>query len=99
MLDQGVYVQFDTIGKNNYFPDTRRVDMLAELISLGYAERIMLSMDITRRSHLQANGGSGFSYLIDTFVPMLISAGISQSQVETLLRDNPAAFFNRHACK
>lgn len=99
MLDQGVYVQFDTIGKNNYFPDARRAAMLSALINRGFAERIMLSMDITRRSHLQANGGSGFCYLIDTFVPMLLSAGISQSQVETLLRDNPASFFNRHACK
>jgi phosphotriesterase-related protein len=95
MLDKGVYVQFDTIGKNSYFPDTRRVEMLQALIARGFGDKIMLSMDITRRSHLQANGGSGFSYLVDTFVPMLLGAGITQRQVDTLLRDNPATFFGR----
>jgi len=95
MLDQGVYVQFDTIGKNSYFPDTRRVEMLSALISRGFTQQIMLSMDITRRSHLQANGGLGFGYLVDSFVPMLLQAGVRQQDVDTLLCDNPAAFFGR----
>jgi len=97
MLDKGVYVQFDTIGKNSYFPDTRRVEMLQALIERGFGNKIMLSMDITRRSHLQANGGIGFNYLVETFVPMLLASGISQRQIDTLLRDNPAAFFGRSA--
>ncbi|HFT8250543.1 TPA: phosphotriesterase-related protein [Yersinia enterocolitica] len=80
MIDMGVYVQFDTIGKNSYFPDERRIAMLVTLAERGLLDKVMLSMDITRRSHLKANGGSGFSYLVDSFVPMLLAAGISSAQ-------------------
>lgn len=94
MIDMGVYVQFDTIGKNSYFPDERRIAMLVTLAEHGLLDKVMLSMDITRRSHLKANGGSGFSYLVDSFVPMLLAAGISHHQVEMMLRHNPNKFFN-----
>ncbi|CNI23712.1 phosphotriesterase-related protein [Yersinia bercovieri] len=93
MIDMGVYVQFDTIGKNSYFPDERRVAMLVTLAQHGLLDRVMLSMDITRRSHLTVNGGSGFSYLVDSFIPMLLAAGISQAQLEMMLRHNPNKFF------
>ncbi|MBW5819116.1 phosphotriesterase-related protein [Yersinia enterocolitica] len=93
MIDMGVYVQFDTIGKNSYFPDERRIAMLVTLAERGLLDKVMLSMDITRRSHLKANGGSGFSYLVDSFVPMLLAAGISHAQVEMMLRHNPNKFF------
>ncbi len=93
MIDQGAYVQFDTIGKNNYYPDTKRVLMLVALAERGLLDHVMLSMDITRRSHLKANGGLGFDYLLTTFVPMLLAAGLAQADVDLMLRDNPSVFF------
>ncbi|EOU2462993.1 phosphotriesterase-related protein [Vibrio navarrensis] len=93
MLDQGCYVQFDTIGKNSYYPDGKRAATLALLCERGYEKQLMLSMDITRRSHLKANGGLGFSYLMDEFVPLLKQHGIDQTQIDTLLRTNPARLF------
>lgn len=93
LLDQGVYIQFDTIGKNSYYPDEKRVRTLVELSKRGYLERVMLSMDITRKSHLKENGGLGWAYLIDRFVPMLKEAGIKENQIETMLIDNPNRFF------
>lgn len=93
MIDQGAWVQFDTIGKNNYYPDTKRIAMLREIASRGLLGHVMLSMDITRRSHLKANGGLGYDYLLTTFVPMLHEAGFSQADVDLMLRDNPSVFF------
>lgn len=93
MIDQGAYVQFDTIGKNSYYPDEKRVQMLTEIARRGQLDQVMLSMDITRRSHLKANGGPGFDYLLTTFVPMLHEAGFSQADVDLMLRDNPSVFF------
>ncbi|WP_036774635.1 phosphotriesterase-related protein [Photorhabdus australis] len=94
MIEQGAYVQFDTIGKNDYYPDEKRVAMLQILSQRGLLNRVMLSMDITRRSHLKANGGNGFDYLIRTFVPMLRNAGLTQIEIDLMLRDNPTVFFN-----
>ncbi|CDL85014.1 phosphotriesterase-related protein [Xenorhabdus szentirmaii] len=93
LLEDGAWVQFDTIGKNNYYPDGGRIAMLQEVARRGLLGRVMLSQDITRRSHLKKNGGNGFGYLLTTFIPMLLEAGFSQMQVDQLLRDNPALFF------
>ena len=54
MIDLGAYVQFDTIGKNSYYPDEKRIAMLHALRDRGLLNRVMLSMDITRRSHLKS---------------------------------------------
>ncbi|WP_319925439.1 phosphotriesterase-related protein [Xenorhabdus littoralis] len=93
LLEAGAWVQFDTIGKNNYYPDNGRIAMLQVIANRGLLDRVMLSQDITRRSHLKSNGGNGFDYLLTTFFPMLQDAGFSQMQIEKMLRDNPAQFF------
>ncbi|USE01642.1 phosphotriesterase-related protein [Vibrio sp. SCSIO 43133] len=94
LLDHGCYVQLDTIGKNSYYPDEKRIEVINTLIARGYVEQLMLSMDITRRSHLKANGGLGFSYLMEEFVPRLFASGVSESDVEIMLKHNPNRFFN-----
>ncbi|WP_213134115.1 phosphotriesterase-related protein [Citrobacter sp. FP75] len=93
MIDLGAYVQFDTIGKNSYYLDEKRIGMLHALRDRGLLNRVMLSMDITRRSHLKGNGGNGYDYLLTTFIPQLRQSGFDQADVDTMLRDNPSKFF------
>ena len=93
MIELGAYVQFDTIGKNNYYPDEKRIAMLHAIRDRGLLSHVMLSMDITRRSHLKANGGNGYDYLLTTFIPQLRQSGFSQADVDVMLRDNPSKFF------
>ena len=93
MIELGAYVQFDTIGKNNYYPDEKRIAMLHAIRDRGLLSHVMLSMDITRRSHLKANGGNGYDYLLTTFIPQLRQSGFSQADVDMMLRDNPSQFF------
>ncbi len=93
IIDKGAYVQFDTIGKNSYYPDEKRVKNIIELKKRGLLNRLMLSMDITRKSHLKVNGGLGFSYLLDTFVPMLRQGGLSEKEIDMMLIENPRKFF------
>lgn len=93
LLDQGVYVEFDTVGKNNYMPDTTRLAMLKEIEKAGYTDKVFLSMDITRKSHLEYKAGLGYSYLLDTFIPLLQEGGISDNFIEKMLVTNPQAFF------
>ena len=95
MLDQGINIAFDTIGKLDYMADTWRVDTLYSLINKGYGNQIVLSLDITRKSHLEANRGLGYSYLIQTFLPMLLERGISQKSIDTMLINNPQKILNK----
>jgi phosphotriesterase-related protein len=94
MLDQGVYVEFDTVGKENYQPDLLRAKMLKEIEKRGYDDKVFLSMDITRKSNLEYKGGIGYSYLLDKFVPLALENGVSKQFIQKMLRHNPQIFMN-----
>lgn len=89
MLEQGVNVAFDTVGKIEYMPDTWRVKTLKSLIEKGYENQIVLSLDITRKSHLNSRGGLGYAYLIQVFIPMLKEASVSDKAIDSMLIYNP----------
>lgn len=88
ILDKGVNIAFDTIGKNNYQLDEDRAKWLKILCDLGYSNQIVLSMDITRKSHLKINNGLGYSYLIDKFIPMLCNIEINDEHIKNMLLNN-----------
>jgi phosphotriesterase-related protein len=92
LLKTGVNVGFDTIGKNNYLPDEIRIEWIARLVAMGYIGQLFLSMDITRKSHLKCNGGIGYGYLFDTFIPMLEKAGVTTQEIQQMLCGNPQRF-------
>ncbi|MED3655183.1 phosphotriesterase-related protein [Heyndrickxia sporothermodurans] len=92
IIKEGAYVEFDTIGKENYMPDQVRADILKKLQDLGYIDRVLLSMDITRKSHLEYQDGLGYSYLLDHFVPRLLNSGITAESIEKMLIKNPIVF-------
>ncbi len=89
ILTKGANIQFDTIGKNNYKEDKFRIECLKELENSDYEDNIFISMDVTRKSHLSKNGGIGYSYLFDVFIPMCLDAGISQRFIDKIMVDNP----------
>lgn len=93
ILDNGVNIAFDTIGKENYQPDSMRVEHLMNLCEAGYVDQIVLSLDITRKSHFKENGGLGYSYLIDNFLPRLEDAGCKQEWLNKMLTTNPARIY------
>lgn len=93
IIDEGAYVEFDTIGKNNYLDDSVRIAMLKELEKRDLTSRILFSMDITRKSNMEYKGGIGYCYLFDVFFKNLLAAGFSQSLLERILKDNPRHYF------
>ena len=62
---------------------------MSELAEAGYLDQILLSHDICLRVHLQAYGGSGYSYVLRRFIPTLEVNGFSEADVRTLVVDNP----------
>ena len=94
LLKEGVYVEFDTIGKNNYMSDDVRVDMLKTIQDKGFIDKVFLSLDITRKSNMQYMGGIGYSYIFDIFIPKLKEKGVTEDSIEKLLHLNPKKFFN-----
>lgn len=95
VLDSGICIGFDTVGKNNYFPDAKRVEFLMALEAEDRLDQIVLSEDLTRKSHLSFKGGIGYSYIFETFIPMLRFAGLKQESLDKMLIHNPARILGR----
>jgi predicted metal-dependent phosphotriesterase family hydrolase len=95
VLKTGVYIDFDTIGKNNYRPDEERVEFLVEFIKRGFEKQILLSADLTRKSHWKKHGGPGYGLVLRDFVPQLKAEGVSQETIDLFLISNPARAFTK----
>lgn len=90
LLDTGVNIAFDTVGKNNYQPDEGRMDWLTALCERGYARQIVLSMDLTRISNVKE---LGYDYLMTRFVPALLARGFRQEWMDAVLCANPSRIY------
>lgn len=95
MLKDGVYVEFDTVGKESYMPDRTRAEILKKIQDAGYIDHVFLSMDITRKSHLEYRGGLGYNFLLDSFIPLLNCHGLTDDSIEKMLVTNPLVFMNQ----
>jgi phosphotriesterase-related protein len=88
IIRTGVNVAFDTIGKENYQPDELRIQMLKRICDEGLAHKVLLSMDITRKSNFRYKGGIGYAYLLDQFIPRMMEAGIAPEDIEKMTETN-----------
>ncbi len=89
----GVFLGFDQISKEKYYPDQLRINMILKLIAQGHGEQILLSGDLARRSYwpsYNTGGGPGFTFILWRFVPWLREAGVADHQIEDLIVNNPA---------
>ncbi len=71
ILDSGLTIAFDTIGKNRIQSCDLRAQWVIELIKLGYENQILLAQDISRLVYLKKYGGTGYGYIVEKFYPKL----------------------------
>ncbi|WP_339264792.1 phosphotriesterase [Paenibacillus sp. FSL K6-1330] len=94
VLKAGAFVAMDTIGKENYRSDNARLESLLKFIEQGYEDQLLLSTDLTRKSHLRALGGQGYDVVLRSFVPALRGRGITDAVINKLLVTNPQRAFS-----
>ena len=105
MLKQGVYVEFDNFGKEYFVEkdarhdgygcfvrDTERIEFMKKLIAEGYVNQILVSCDVCLKTCLRTYGGWGYDHVLLNVVPMMREFGISDEDIDTILRKNPADF-------
>ena len=95
LLQKGVTLGFDTIGKTAYKSDEIRANHVATLVQKGFAKQIILSQDVSRKSYYKAYGGGGYTQVLKDFVPRLKAKGISEDELNLLLVENPASVLNK----
>ncbi|MDF2613463.1 MAG: phosphotriesterase-related protein [Clostridia bacterium] len=97
ILEKGVNLAFDTIGKTKYLTDEKRADHLFALLDAGYEDHLLLSQDVSRKSYLCSYGGKGYTAVLGYFIDLLKERGISKPQLDKMLIHNPARILDR-AC-
>ncbi len=93
IVERGASVEFDFLGMS-FTPRERHgegriVESICDLLARGHVERILLSQDVCHDSQLTRYGGNGYTYLVDTFLPRLREAGVSDDEIRTITVDNP----------
>ncbi|XP_061549779.1 phosphotriesterase-related protein isoform X1 [Phycodurus eques] len=97
--EMGSYLEYDLFGVEtlNYVfnpdvdmpSDSQRVNALALLVKEGYEDKIVIAHDIHTKDRLSKYGGHGYSHILRNIVPKMLRRGISQTQVDKILVDNP----------
>lgn len=95
LLKRGVYVEYDCMmavkagGAIAEHEMRRRVEYIRDLVEMGYAERILLSQDVSQRSHQAAHGGPGLTFVFEEFAAAATAAGIEPDALRLMNLDNP----------
>lgn len=76
---QGVWLDFDTVGRFKYHSDAEEVTLLQHL--MPYAGKIMLALDTTAARLHAYNGEIGLDYIFTDFIPQLRAAGFPEEVI------------------
>ncbi|MGB0848252.1 MAG: phosphotriesterase family protein [Thiolinea sp.] len=104
LAQTGCYLEYDLFGnESSYYPpnpdvdmpsDAQRMDVILWHFEQGYEKQILLSHDVATKHRLHAYGGLGYDHLITNVVPRLYQRGLDETQVNTLIVDNPARVYS-----
>lgn len=105
MLKMGVYAQFDLMGRVGaplswhfaqettppfiYATASISAEAILELVKAGYEDRILLSQDVATKVQLKRYGGTGYSFILEKFIPHLLAGGSTEKQVHKFMVENP----------
>jgi phosphotriesterase-related protein len=107
---RGAWVEFDTIGHprpegvpgpedDAAHSDMMHVAVIQQMLDAGLGDRILLSMDSgwfdPRRPDCRAGCIRGYTYLSETFLPILHNTGVDEATIDKLTRENPFHAFAR----
>lgn len=89
---RGAYVAIDHVGLNDdpgYVTDRERAELVAELISEGHGDRVLLSSSAIGVAKGQPACDLPFEHVLSVFVPFLKSRGLSDEDARRITVDNP----------
>jgi len=104
LAETGCYIGFDQFGREGGQPasiickedrvtDQTRIYQIKELIKKGFINQILVSHDVGFKHMQQTYGGSGFRYIPTILVAEMAKKGIEESQINTILVENPKKIF------
>ena len=104
VADLGVFISFDNFGLENYYDsidfsynshDSQRQENLPKLLSLGYADQMLISQDTCYKTQLVRYGGYGYAHILRNILPALRHSGVDDTTLEQILVKNPQRLLSR----
>lgn len=100
LADRGCNLSFDTFGRDMYFAavghqhpsDDMRVNIISELVRLGYADQVFVAQDCCFKSDLTTYGGYGYGHVLENILPRLKARGVQDEDLDKILVQNPRRF-------
>jgi phosphotriesterase-related protein len=93
ILERGASLQFDLLGASAdpvaAAREPRLVQIIVELLERGFADRMLLSQDVSSNARLKAHGGTGYTYIVQHFLPALRTAAVGEGEIRQMTVDNP----------
>jgi phosphotriesterase-related protein len=77
----------------NFATDRERVQVIRNLVDLGFQNRLLITNDICLKAMLHAYGGWGYDNILTNVVPMLIDVGVEEKIVWEIIKKNPQQLF------
>ncbi len=94
IMEKGVYIAFDRLGAQAFQPDAVRQACIVGLVSIGYANRIMLSHDSIVRGLGQTFAMPSPTHIFRNIIPALEKAGVSDGDINMMIDQNPRRLFS-----
>ena len=98
----GALLGMDRFGLDILLPFEERVNIVAAMCDRGHAGQMILSQDANCFSdwfppglEAQVLPNWHFLHVVQDVVPALLQRGVTQEQIDQMLRDNPREFFER----
>ena len=100
LIGNGSIIGMDRFGIDGYQTTAKRVEVVAELCSRGYADRMVLSHDAS--CYLDWIPGEippstmphwHYLHISHDVIPALLKAGVTEQQINTMLVDTPRRYF------
>ncbi len=102
LIERGSYIGMDRFGLDNFQNPQTRIDVVARLCQLGYAEKMVLSHDASccfdwamEELVRQVVPNWRFTFIPEEVIPALRDAGVTDGQIRTMTVDNPRRIFER----
>ncbi|MDD3140877.1 MAG: hypothetical protein PHX08_18165 [Lachnospiraceae bacterium] len=82
IASSGAYIEYDTIGRFKYHSDYQEILLIKQLISNGYENQLLLSLDTTsERLKSYSEHAIGLDYIIKKFIPLMSAQHITKDQI------------------
>jgi phosphotriesterase-related protein len=95
LINRGVYLEFDTFGSGMIhdrmwqMKESSKIQNVKKQIELGNIQQVLISGDMCLKIMFSRWGGVGLINIPKNTLPAMLSAGISEAELHTLVVENP----------